>query len=130
MFFRFSIELIYACYLYRDAKKKILEYLRKLCLVCFETNALTKNSPKQLFYFSFQNLLAEMYYYGKRGLQRDLNRAVKYYQMGADKGDAEGLYNLGVSMLKVSNKVTDTVRTLVTTERKISNIAFYNKVSI
>lgn len=47
-----------------------------------------------------QNLLAEMYYYGKRGLQRDLNRAVKYYQMGADKGDAEGLYNLGVSMLK------------------------------
>lgn len=65
-----------------------------------------------------------MYYYGKRGLQRDLNRAVKYYQMGADNGDAEGLYNLGVSMLKVSNKVTDTVRTLVTTERKISNIAF------
>ena len=50
-----------------------------------------------------------MYYYGKRGLQRDLNRAVKYYQMGADKGDAEGLYNLGVSMLKVSNKVTDTL---------------------
>lgn len=46
-----------------------------------------------------------MYYYGKRGLQRDLNRAVKYYQMGADQGDPEGLYNLGVSMLKVSNKV-------------------------
>ena len=64
-----------------------------------------------------------MYYYGKRGLQRDLNRAVKYYQMGADKGDAEGLYNLGVSMLKVKNKVTDT-RTLVTTERKITSIAF------
>ena len=45
-----------------------------------------------------------MYYYGKRGLQRDLNRAVKYYQMGADKGDPEGLYNLGISMLKVRNK--------------------------
>lgn len=42
-----------------------------------------------------------MYYYGKRGLQRDLNRAVQYYQMGADQGDPEGLYNLGVSMLKV-----------------------------
>lgn len=47
-----------------------------------------------------QNVLAEMYYYGKRGLQRDLNRAVKYYQMGADKGDPEGLYNLGVSLLR------------------------------
>ena len=64
-----------------------------------------------------------MYYYGKRGLQRDLNRAVKYYQMGADNGDAEGLYNLGVSMLKVKSKVTDT-GTLVTTERKIMSIAF------
>ena len=63
---------------------------------------------RQPFYVSFQSLLAEMYYYGKRGLQRDLNRAVKYYQMGADKGDAEGLYNLGVSMLKVRNQVTNT----------------------
>ena len=45
-----------------------------------------------------------MYYYGKRGLQRDLNRAVKYYQMGADNGDPEGLYNLGISMLKVRYK--------------------------
>ena len=43
--------------------------------------------------------------------------------MGADKGDAEGLYNLGVSMLKVKNKLTDT-GTLVTTERKITSIAF------
>lgn len=49
-----------------------------------------------------------MYYYGKRGLQRDLNRAVKYYQMGADKGDPEGLYNLGVSLLRVRNKQTKT----------------------
>ena len=45
-----------------------------------------------------------MYYYGKRGLQRDLYRAVKYYQMGADKGDPAGLYNLGISMLKVRYK--------------------------
>ena len=52
-------------------------------------------------FFHFQSLLAEMYYYGKRGLQRDLDRAVKYYQMGADNGDPEGLYNLGISMLKV-----------------------------
>ena len=87
--------------MYRDEKKKSS---RKLCLVCFETNALTKNSLKLPVYLSFQNLLAEMYYYGKRGLQRDLNRAVKYYQMGADQGDAEGLYNLGVSMLKVRNR--------------------------
>jgi len=36
--------------------------------------------------------------------------------MGADKGDAEGLYNLGVSMLKVTNKVTNT-GTLITVQR-------------
>lgn len=47
-----------------------------------------------------QSLLADLYYYGKRNLQRDLDRAVKYYQMGADKGDPEGLYNLGISMLR------------------------------
>ena len=48
-----------------------------------------------------------MYYYGKRGIQRDLNRAVKYYQKGADSGDPEGLYNLGVSKLKVCLKNTN-----------------------
>ena len=53
----------------------------------------------------FQSLLADLYYYGKRNLQRDLDRAVKYYQMGADKGDPEGLYNLGISMLRVGNAV-------------------------
>ena len=60
-----------------------------------------KNRSSQCFFFHFQSLLADMYYYGKRGLQRDLNRAVKYYQMGADKGDPEGLYNLGISKLRV-----------------------------
>ena len=76
------------------------------CLVCDRDKCTNKEFTEAAidFAFSFQNLLAEMYYYGKRGLQRDLNRAVKYYQMGADKGDAEGLYNLGVSLLKVSNK--------------------------
>ena len=60
-----------------------------------------RNSHEEPLFFHFQSLLAEMYYYGKRGLQRDLNRAVKYYQMGAHEGDPEGLYNLGVSLLRV-----------------------------
>ena len=60
-----------------------------------------ENTEAVSVFFNFQSLLAEMYYYGKRGLQRDLNRAVKYYQMGADKGDPEGLYNLGISKLRV-----------------------------
>lgn len=52
-----------------------------------------------------------MYYYGKRGLQRDLNRAAKYYQMGAEQGDPEGLYNWGVSTLKVEKTKTETLST-------------------
>lgn len=59
-----------------------------------------------------------MYYYGKRGLQRDLNRAVKYYQMGADKGDPEGLYNLGVSLLRVRNNQTKTRFSVLISKRK------------
>lgn len=44
-----------------------------------------------------------MYYFGKRNLQRDLDRAVKYYEMGAENKDPEGLYNLGISKLRVRN---------------------------
>ena len=46
-----------------------------------------------------------MYYFGKRNLQRDLDRAVKYYEMGAENKDPEGLYNLGISKLRVRKTV-------------------------
>ena len=46
-----------------------------------------------------------MYYFGKRNLQRDLDRAVKYYEMGAENEDPEGLYNLGISKLRVRETV-------------------------
>lgn len=70
-----------------------------------------------------------MYYYGKRGLQRDLNRAVKYYQMGADKGDPEGLYNLGVSLLRVRNKQTKT-RFSVLISRRLRNVMKENQCNV
>ena len=79
--------------------------LNVTCLQTFQqghyTEAVKEIAMNNHFLFHFQSLLAEMYYYGKRGLQRDLNRAVKYYQMGAHEGDPEGLYNLGVSLLRV-----------------------------
>ena len=70
-----------------------------------------------------------MYYYGKRGLQRDLNRAVKYYQMGADKGDPEGLYNLGVSLLRVRNKQTKT-RFTVLIWKRLRNVMKENQCNV
>ena len=70
-----------------------------------------------------------MYYYGKRGLQRDLNRAVKYYQMGADKGDPEGLYNLGVSLLRVRNKQTKT-RFSVLIWKRLRNVMKENQCNV
>lgn len=70
-----------------------------------------------------------MYYYGKRGLQRDLNRAVKYYQMGADKGDSEGLYNLGVSLLRVRNKQTKT-RFSVLILKRLRNVMKENQCNV
>lgn len=70
-----------------------------------------------------------MYYYGKRGLQRDLNRAVKYYQMGADKGDPEGLYNLGVSLLRVRNKQTKT-RFSVLISKRLRNVMNENQCNV
>lgn len=70
-----------------------------------------------------------MYYYGKRGLQRDLNRAVKYYQMGADKGDPEGLYNLGVSLLRVRNKQTKT-RFSVLILKRLRNVMKENQCNV
>lgn len=70
-----------------------------------------------------------MYYYGKRGLQRDLNRAVKYYQMGADKGDPEGLYNLGVSLLRVRNKQTKT-RFSVLISKRLRNVMKENQCNV
>lgn len=70
-----------------------------------------------------------MYYYGKRGLQRDLNRAVKYYQMGADKGDPEGLYNLGVSLLRVRNKQTKT-RFTVLISKRLRNVMKENQCNV
>lgn len=70
-----------------------------------------------------------MYYYGKRGLQRDLNRAVKYYQMGADKGDPEGLYNLGVSLLRVRNKQTKT-RFSVLISKRLRNVMKENHCNV
>ena len=70
-----------------------------------------------------------MYYYGKRGLQRDLNRAVKFYQMGADKGDPEGLYNLGVSLLRVRNKQTKT-RFSVLILKRLRNVMKENQCNV
>lgn len=70
-----------------------------------------------------------MYYYGKRGLQRDLNRAVKYYQMGADKGDPEGLYNLGVSLLRVRNKQTRTKFSVLILKR-LRNVMKENQCNV
>lgn len=70
-----------------------------------------------------------MYYYGKRGLQRDLNRAVKYYQMGADKGDPEGLYNLGVSLLRVRNKQTKTKFSVLISKR-LRNVMKENQCNV
>lgn len=70
-----------------------------------------------------------MYYYGKRGLQRDLNRAVKYYQMGADKRDPEGLYNLGVSLLRVRNKQTKT-RFSVLISKRLRNVMKENQCNV
>lgn len=70
-----------------------------------------------------------MYYYGKRGLQRDLNRAVKYYQMGADKGDPEGLYNLGVSLLRVRNKQTKTKFSVLILKR-LRNVMKENQCNV
>lgn len=70
-----------------------------------------------------------MYYYGKRGLQRDLNRAVKYYQMGADKGDPEGLYNLGVSLLRVRNKQTRTKFSVLISKR-LRNVMKENQCNV
>lgn len=70
-----------------------------------------------------------MYYYGKRGLQRDLNRAVKYYHMGADKGDPEGLYNLGVSLLRVRNKQTKT-RFSVLISKRLRNVMKENQCNV
>ena len=42
-----------------------------------------------------------MYYWGKHGVQRDLRQAVKFYEMGAANGDPQGLFNLGITKLKV-----------------------------
>lgn len=43
-----------------------------------------------------------MYWYGKKGFDRDLNEALKFYKMNADLGKPEGLFNLGISKLKVT----------------------------
>ena len=99
---RFSDILVYSCHWYGIFFTISPDFVPHLHCVKIILNT-RKNTEAVIFFlfFYFQSLLAEMYYYGKRGLQRDLNRAVKYYQMGADKGDPEGLYNLGISKLRV-----------------------------
>ncbi|KAK3749319.1 hypothetical protein QZH41_020098, partial [Actinostola sp. cb2023] len=47
-----------------------------------------------------QGLLGDMYWYGKKGFDRDLNEALKFYKMNAELGKPEGLFNLGISKLK------------------------------
>ena len=65
-----------------------------------------------------------MYYWGKHGIQRDLRQAVKFYQMGAANGNPEGLFNLGITKLKVniSSYLSRTVLQNSFTRQEISMI--------
>lgn len=47
-----------------------------------------------------QSALGEVFYYGLRGFRRNLTRAAEFYEMGANRGDAQMLFNLGVVKLR------------------------------
>lgn len=47
-----------------------------------------------------QSVLGEVFYYGARGFRRNLTKAAEFYEMGAKRGDAQMLFNLGVVKLR------------------------------
>lgn len=47
-----------------------------------------------------QGVLGEVFYYGARGFRRNLTKAAEFYEMGANSGDAQMLFNLGVVKLR------------------------------
>ena len=47
-----------------------------------------------------QSALGEVFYYGSRGFRRNLTKAAEFYEMGANRGDAQMLFNLGVVKLR------------------------------
>src|SRR5262249_47331243 len=63
-----------------------------------------------------QALLGLMYQLG-RGLPRDLDQAMKWYQAAAEQGDADGELHLGTMFLNGSGAERDTARGLLWLKR-------------
>lgn len=55
-----------------------------------------------------QSALGEVFYYGSRGFRRNLTKAAEFYEMGANRGDAQMLFNLGVVHLRGQGVPVDT----------------------
>ena len=55
-----------------------------------------------------QSALGEMFYYGSRGLRRNLTKAAEFYKMGANDKNAQMLFNLGVVKLRGQGVDVDT----------------------
>lgn len=47
-----------------------------------------------------QSVMGEVFYYGARGFRRNLTKAAQFYEMGASRGNAQMLFNLGVVKLR------------------------------
>jgi SEL1 protein len=54
-----------------------------------------------------QSALGEVFYYGSRGFRRNLTKAAEFYEMGANRGDAQMLFNLGVVKLRGQGVTVD-----------------------
>ena len=50
--------------------------------------------------------MARLLFWGQQGLKRNLQAAVEYYRMGAEKQDPTSMYDYGIVLLKVNIKGT------------------------
>lgn len=65
--------------------------------------------------FSAIQTLARMYYWGSRGLERDVARAVEFYRMAAEQNQPSALYDYGIILMKghgVEKNVSQAVKML------------------
>lgn len=75
-----------------------------------------------------QSALGEVFYYGSRGFRRNLTKAAEFYEMGANRGDAQMLFNLGVVKLRGQgvNVNADEARDLLRKSAELGFAPAYN----
>ena len=50
--------------------------------------------------------MADILFHGQHGVDAQRNEAVNFYRAGAEQGDANSMYNLGVLHLRVMTRST------------------------